>query len=218
MNFELNDYRFRQADVLRLVPGLSQGTLQNWIARGLLQLSAPKPHKHAKTSWCAYNVIALRFVVQVTQLGLKPSEALKLAERLEDEIEGFLERFTPRPNEETGIEEFRIEGDRLEDYQSMLIMKDDNGAPYMVRQEANREEHKLLNFMLYRQIAYITFESDLHFTMSLNAISRYVAGRDPETGTKIMGNERILSQAETTRLVATKLADAIRPKNEGGDE
>ena len=187
MNFELDDYRFRQADVLKLVPGLSQGTLQNWIARKLLRFNEPKPHKHAKTSWCAYNIVSLGFVVQVTQLGFKPSEALDLCGELEAELDEFMTRFKPTLDTETGVEKFVIGADAdFADYRAMMITRNSDGVPGMSRLNPERGT-QLLAGLFAGAIAYITFESDRHFAKTLNAISLYVAGRDPQTGEPMQG-------------------------------
>nr|WP_321307544.1 hypothetical protein [uncultured Sphaerochaeta sp.] len=190
MNFELDDYRFRQADVLRLVPGLSQGTLQNWIARGLLRFNEPKPHKHAKTSWCAYNIVSLGFVVQVTKLGFKPSEALDLCGQLEAELDEFMTRFTPTLDSETGVEKFVLgAGADFAEYRAMMITRNSDGAPRISRLDPERGT-QLLAGLFAGAIAYITFESDRHFAKSLNMISLYIAGRDPHAGELMQGGAK----------------------------
>ncbi|MGP9814431.1 hypothetical protein ACTZWT_23205 [Rhodopseudomonas sp. NSM] len=195
------DFRFRQADLLQLVPGLNQGMLQAWKARGYYDVDrdesdgapplADRRRKHAKALWTGSGVIATRFVVETANLGIKPSEAFGLADRFVADVEDFMGRFKPSLNEATGLEEYTFEAARAEDYRRVEIVRRSSGKLSIVPAEMVSDAGKrvLMNAMLYGQLASVAVESDLIFMVTLNGIIRHTAGRDRQTGTIVRQNE-----------------------------
>lgn len=187
MNIDLNEYRFKQADLLQLVPGLNQGMWQNWLARGIFE--GERPHKHAKALLSGINIIAVRFMIEVGKFGIKPSEAIDLADDFVQEIDGFMKRFKPTLNEETGAEEYAVEGDRLQDYQRMEIIRRDGGKLVIVPVSSDAAQRNFSNAMMHQRLVSVTVESDLLFLVSLNGIARHLAGRDRQAGKTLLGKK-----------------------------
>ncbi|MGX7741536.1 hypothetical protein [Rhodopseudomonas parapalustris] len=191
------DFCFRQADVLELVPGLNQGMLQNWKARGYFDVDpdegaqplADRRGKHLKSVWSGSGIIGMRFVMELGRVGIKPSEAFGLIDSFVPYVEGFMERFKPSLNEATGIEEYTFESDRLQDYHRVEIVRQDNGKLSVSMPEADASKSLMLKALLSHHITSVTVESDILFMVTLNGIIRHTAGRDRQTGSRASKSE-----------------------------
>lgn len=182
MMVDLDEPWAKQADVLALVPRLNQGMLQNWIARKIFEIENPLSEKKGRLRWSSIAILAMRFMMEVRQYGMEPNVSINLADEFVQGVDDFMERFKPTLNEETGVEEYTLEGDRLDEYRRMEIMTDDNGKLFIVSVPADPAAHRLMNALIYHRVSAVTIESDIMFLTGLNAIVRYRAGRDPQTG------------------------------------
>lgn len=200
MEFELDDLRFKQADVLRLVPGLNQGTLQNWVnrpgTREVFGVDQARPHKYAKLLWSARAVVMMRIVLQLRKFDVAPSVGAPLAVDCVKQLESFIDRFREVRDLKTGL--YFIDPGRLADYRTMKIMADDNGKLFvrdmphaddaaqptedgLEKAQANRELEAMENVLLWQRLVYITLETDLIFLKALNDITRHVTNLDRQT-------------------------------------
>jgi hypothetical protein len=190
MELDLAAHQFSNAETLILVPGLSQGTLQNWVARGVFDylpddldaedsLGPSKPEKHKKAYWSAFSIIALRFMVAASEYGIAPSESIALAYDIILELDTFLERFKSK-TASNGCREFFIDGDQAKDFRVAKITRTPDGT-FSV---ATYRRDMTLSFLFGSVGAPISIlvEIDLLFLMALNGILRLKQGRDPLTG------------------------------------
>jgi hypothetical protein len=76
---DLDQPRFTQAQVLRLVPDLTRKNLQNWGGRGLLDLDGADRPKHAKRLYSVIDVVSIAAANGLVEFGLGPSDALAIA-------------------------------------------------------------------------------------------------------------------------------------------
>lgn len=183
LDFDIEECCFLQGDLLKMVPGLSVGTLQNWIARGVIKVDK-KPHKHAKAYWSAISVAGFRIMIELIKVGLKPSQAATIAEELIQEIGSFIERFERRPTD-TGVLEYGIEGERMGEYRRFRIYrKPGDPDEYTFYEIPADPEGDYINRALVVQ-AYVTIviELDILFAAALNSVIRLRAGGvDVRTG------------------------------------
>lgn len=190
MELDLADHQFSNAETLMLVPGLSQGTLQNWVARGVFDylpddvdaehsLGPSKPEKHKKAHWSSFSIIALRFMVTASEYGIAPSESIVLAYDIILELDTFLDQFKPKTMA-NGCREFGIDGDQADDFRVAKITRSPNGS-FSV---ATYRRDMTLAFLFGSVGAPISIlvEIDLLFLMALNGVLRLKQGRDPLTG------------------------------------
>lgn len=77
---DLEEGRFRQQDVLRMIPSLSERTLLNWVERGVIDSSQEPLGSGTPRLYTALGVIMLAFIARVVDLGIKPSAARNMAE------------------------------------------------------------------------------------------------------------------------------------------
>lgn len=187
---DIDECRFSQADLLRMVPGLSTGTLQNWIARGVIEIE--KPAKHAKVYWSARSVMLFRIVIEMVKVGLKPSQAFEVAYSLANEADSFIKRFQ-RTLTDTGVLEYSLEGDRMGDYRRFRVYPCP-GRPEVYSITEFRLEAGADDVERAFTGGYVTIviEADILFMTALNAVSRLLAGGvDVLTGTPFTAKEGI---------------------------
>ena len=103
--FDLDEPLLRQSEVLEIVPDLTAGRLQNWIARGVIE--TPPKEKHAKLYWSPVAVIGLHIMVELTNLSVKPTVAHDVAEQLLGHLDEFIDRI-PRNMGDEGFEKFDL--------------------------------------------------------------------------------------------------------------
>jgi hypothetical protein len=180
MMIDLEEPWAKQSDVLALVPGLNQGMLQNWIARKIFDIENPMPEKKGRLRWPTVAILAMRFMMEVRKYGMEPHLSVRLADDFVQGVGDFMQRFKTTVNAETGVEEYTFDGDR--EYRRMEIMVDKNGELFIVPEETNPQLRNMFNAILYHSLTAIRVESDIMFMTGLNAVARYRAGRDPQTG------------------------------------
>ncbi|PRA57521.1 hypothetical protein CQ062_01835 [Ochrobactrum sp. MYb68] len=79
MIVDLDEPRFTQNEVLRMLPNLKAKQLQNWNQRGILDVGDQKPGKTGKRLYSAMGIILLDFMQQVNRYGVPPSDAVEMA-------------------------------------------------------------------------------------------------------------------------------------------
>ena len=78
-DIDLEERRFGQPDVIAIT-GLPAKTLQNWNERGLIPGEHQKPRKGGRRLYTGFEVMALGFMAEVTNLTrLPPADALEIA-------------------------------------------------------------------------------------------------------------------------------------------
>jgi hypothetical protein len=178
MDLDLTATIYKQADVLALVPGLSQGTLQNWVARGVFEVEGEKK-KHAKARWSGAAVIAIQFMLAASFLGVKPSHSSPLADEMLGELEPFLEHYKPTINKD-GIPQYTVDMFGPVDYRRAYILRDGDGFKLSTDWFDKEGGHTLrrLARALEAPVS-IMIEMDLLFIMKLNAMYRLKQGLQP---------------------------------------
>lgn len=176
---------FAQAQVLKLVPGLTSKTLQNWAARGLVDLHDPSPGRQAKRLYSAIGVIMLDAMVQMTSLGIGPSDARTMANQIADCAEDLWSR---EPDEEGdhGERKIVIDTSRLAIYRRGYVRKVGSHHEMDVRSEP------LISNLRFDRIGfpavYLVVEVDLLTIDALNRMHRLLAGL-PVMGTDDKGSK-----------------------------
>lgn len=79
MMIDLEEPRFTQNEVLRMLPNLKAKQLQNWNQRGVLDEGDQRPGKAGKRRYTPIGLITLDFMQQVNRYGVPPSEAFEMA-------------------------------------------------------------------------------------------------------------------------------------------
>jgi hypothetical protein len=148
-----------------------------------------KPSKHAKVYWSPISVIALRIMVEMTRVGLKPSQAFEIAESLIQEVDDFVERFERTPSE-AGVLEYSLEGDRMQDYRRFRVVRQQDGQYRLMEVASDQGADNIDRQFLIQEYVSIVIEADILFLMSLNAVARLKSGLvDPLTGKPLQDGE-----------------------------
>ncbi|MFC3629865.1 hypothetical protein ACFOM8_10460 [Paracoccus angustae] len=92
--FDLEEPRFTQAEVLRMLPLLKAKTLQNWVSRGIIEMDDRKKGKGTRLLYTPLGVVGLDFMSRVTLYGVPPKEASDMAEYI---MNRAVERFEREP-------------------------------------------------------------------------------------------------------------------------
>jgi len=73
---------FTQKQVLRMLPAMKAKTLQNWAARGVLDVGEQKPGKAGRRLYAPIGVIVLDFMHKVGLYGVPPERAAEMADHV----------------------------------------------------------------------------------------------------------------------------------------
>lgn len=79
---DLETPMYTQKQVLRLLPNLKPKALQNWAARGILDVGDQKPGKQGRRLYTPVGVIALDFMQSVGIYGAPPALASEMADHI----------------------------------------------------------------------------------------------------------------------------------------
>ena len=71
---------FTQKQVLRMLPDMKAKTLQNWAARGVIDVGEQKPGKAGRRLYTPIGVIVLDFMHNVGLYGVPPERAAEMAD------------------------------------------------------------------------------------------------------------------------------------------
>lgn len=171
---DLEKPTFTQAAVLKLAPGLSAKSLQNWIARGIIG-AGEKPGRQGKLRYDPLSVIELRLLVQMTDFGIPPSLAARWAEAILPQVEDFIDRH-PLSISDGGIEQYRLDASGEFAYRQTFIWKTSDG--WRCDTTGIKDRDHALDRILRGSAAYLVIESDITFALSLNAMIRLLSVRD----------------------------------------
>jgi DNA-binding transcriptional MerR regulator len=167
---DLEKPQFSQSDVLTLAPEIKAKMLQNWNDRGLLNTKNQLPGRQGKRLYSGVGVVMLRFMGAMTNLGIQPSDAREMADRIGDHAVG-LHGVYPT-SDDRGIPEWVIAGSHPEFYHRAYIIKD--GSKYLAI--IMKEELGIMRTLLPH--TYITVEIDFLVLQTLNRIYEFCARRD----------------------------------------
>ena len=81
---DLEEPRFTQGEVLRMLPMLKAKTLQNWVSRGIIEVDESRPGKGKRVLYTPLGVIGLDFMARVTLYGVPPAKASAMADDVID--------------------------------------------------------------------------------------------------------------------------------------
>ncbi len=132
---DLETPMFTQKQVLRMLPSLKAKTLQNWAARGILDVGEQKPGKQGRRLYKPLGVIALDFMQKVGLYGVPPERAVDMAWHV---AEAALEYWKAGPEiiriEEHGSRWIPVSPDRMKTYRKARIVtftspEPDSGFP-----------------------------------------------------------------------------------------
>lgn len=120
---DLETPMFTQKQVLRMLPSLKAKTLQNWAARGILDVGEQKPGKQGRRLYTPLGVIALDFMQKVGLYGVPPERAVDMASHV---AEAALEYWKAGPEiiriEEKGSRWIPVSPDRIATYRKARIV------------------------------------------------------------------------------------------------
>lgn len=93
---DLEEPRFTQGEVLRMLPMLKAKTLQNWVSRGTIDIDEKEKGKGKgkRVLYTPLGVIGLDFMARVTLYGVPPAKANDMAS---DIMARAVERFEKEP-------------------------------------------------------------------------------------------------------------------------
>lgn len=171
---DLHTPRYTKAEILRLVPGLSATTLQNWVYRGVVKPDVERPGSKGKLYWTPASVVYLRTILSLTHLGFKPSEVVDIGYRVVEEIEDFIS-FMPREIGEDGFPGFTMKTWEMDKMRRGVVSMNDGLPLPEVRHTLTMMDRGEV-FDLYRTItpySYVVVEVDVIILASLNAIIRH---------------------------------------------
>lgn len=138
--FDLEESRFTQADVLRMIPALKAKTLQNWQSRGILDPDNPAPGKGKRVLYTPVGVVTLAFMADVTRYGVPPKAASEMAYHVTDRA---FERFESEPfdimDDYEGSRWIRMTPETIGSFKRANIVTHD-GADYYLRYVNNPED------------------------------------------------------------------------------
>lgn len=77
----VHDVRFSTDEVIKVV-GINEGTLQNWLARGRLNLTQQNPGRGKPRQYTAYEVARIRFIKKLVDVGFPLAPAFKITAAL----------------------------------------------------------------------------------------------------------------------------------------
>jgi DNA-binding transcriptional MerR regulator len=167
---DLEKLQFPQADVLILAPEIKAKMLQNWNDRGLLDTKNQLPGRQGKRLYSGVGVVMLRFMAAMTNLGIQPSDAREMADRIGNHaIE--LHNVYPTRNDR-GIPEWVIAGGHPELYHRAYILRDGDKYRAMIM----KDDLGIMRPLLHH--TYITVELDFLVLQTLNRIYEFCAQRD----------------------------------------
>lgn len=165
---DLNQPRFTQAQVLKLVPELSAKDLQNWVSRGVLEVENPSPGRQGKRLYTGAAIVALIFMARITSLGIGPKAAFSMAGKVMDHAEHIHEVYPT--NEENGRLVWTIAGGLPELYHRGYIFKFKGKHIIDIRKEELGIARTLLPNV------YITVEIDFLVLGAFNRLYAFLAG------------------------------------------
>lgn len=90
MILDLDEPRYTQAEVLRMLPGLKAKQLQNWSNRGVLDMDERNPGRGSRRKYTPAGVIALDFMQEATLFGIPPTNARQMADEYLAAADEFL--------------------------------------------------------------------------------------------------------------------------------
>ena len=201
---DLEQITFTQADVLRLVHGLAAKDLQNWHERKVL--TGPSTGKGVRRQYTALGVIAVRFILRMVDLGLKPSDAAQLLPAVLNHAL-HIHGMHPAREEDSRLR-WIIAADAIHLYHRGYVFRRGDKHVILIRQEDLGLERTFLPEV------YITVEIDQLIISALGGIYALMAGDEVPTGIVITGaaDEK---EAETARRAA-KFALELKPPGRRG--
>ncbi len=178
---DLETPRFTQAQVLTLVPGLSAKTLQNWLARGVIQHPDIAPGRQAKRLWSGIVVLALDFMVAISDLGIGPAVAAELAETYVQHAMDLHQNYPVEVGPD-GVLEWIEQWCHQDLYSRGHIYKLDGKHLLSID---NRNVHEVRMFLPH---VYIGVEVDRMILIMLNRIYLQIAGKTRENTGVVLGD------------------------------
>jgi hypothetical protein len=200
---DLDQPRFIQADVLKLAPGLTAKTLQNWNGRGIFKTANPFPGKQAKRKYSAIDVIALNFMLIAANLGIAPATAHKVALQITNRATELHDALDPTRINEVGLPEWIIEAGNPEYRKGYILKHAGRHVTFII----DEKEYRAFRTMTVPD-AYIVVEVDFIILQTFNRIYANIAGVD----LKALGPR---ADNEAFRGIAEMMASFTPP---GGDD
>jgi hypothetical protein len=213
----LNTGRFTQAQVLQMVPMLSEKNLQNWNDRKIIKHRGPKPGTQGKRLYTGLKVIGLTFMAPVVELGIGPSDAARMAGIGPSGTARMAEKFPQRAlevhadnpaQERDGVLHWSIDAGALHLYKVGRIYKYEG-----------RHELRILNRDAPVELlpnVYVGVEVDFLILGALNRIYSMIAGRkiDPKFKFTVPAEAQQIG-AELAKEIGAEL-DKYKPPGGGG--
>lgn len=164
---DLEQPRFTQAQVLKLVPALRAKDLQNWLNRGIFEVEEASPGRQGKRHYTSVGVIALAFMAELTALGIGPAVAYRMVDTLAEHALMVHKVYPTDKDKNTPF--WVIIGNAPHLYHQGFVFKHSGKQVMLIRRD-----DKLLRPFL--PDAYITVEVDFLVFWVLNRIYAFLAG------------------------------------------
>lgn len=160
MPTDLDAESYTQAQILELIPKLKAKSLQNWIARGVIEIHGARPGRQGKLRWSGKDVIALTFMTEMVEIGIAPLEASMMVAPVIEMLPDFLARF-PIPE---GRDGYLL--DPSADYKAYRIAGGKDGSAWLHRITPGSAFGRLSSFPVVYQVV----ELDLLFIDCINRV------------------------------------------------
>lgn len=174
---DLEKPMFTQKQLLRLLPDMKPKTLQNWAARGILDVGEQKPGRQGKRLYSPLDVIILGFMHEVGLYGIPPLTAKELAGLVAEEAVEYW-RSGPtivQKNGDSGSRLIPIHPDKVEQMRRAVISareQEDGRIGYYMYLPDSVETHE---FRFQNKLS-IVFELHYHIAMAINQMFLLEAG------------------------------------------
>lgn len=131
MIIDLNDPRYTQSDVLKMLPDLKAKQLQNWSVRGVLDAGEQKPGKGLRRKHTPAGVLGLDFMQRATDFGIPPASARQMADEYVEAASEFLASEPEVIVKQDGCRWLPITSEKMESFRRGKIVRVSEGEYYL---------------------------------------------------------------------------------------
>lgn len=169
IGFDLEEPRFTQAQVLKMLPDLKAKQLQNWSSRGVLDDQRQKPGKGERRLYTSLGVVMLDFMVKMLAFGIPPTAARDMADHFAEAAISFVKREPEIVLQDDGRKWIPVRPDNIGSFRRALISPLTDGDYYFRFEGACPDDLDGFH-MRTNMFGVILVEVDFMIAQSLNRI------------------------------------------------
>lgn len=174
MILDLDEPRYTQAEVLRMLPGLKAKQLQNWSNRGLLDAGEQKPGKGLRRKYTPAGVIALDFMQEATLFGIPPTNARQMADEYVAAADEFLDSNPEVITTADGCQWIPVTPEKMESFRRGKIARISESEYYLF---VERYDAVIPFEDRFRTTFHVALEVDFRVAMAVNRMFLLESGQ-----------------------------------------